>query len=285
MGAETSEKLKNTAWVVSGAYAIGLITKRGWDSFNHFPSFTDESLLDVDAVIYGFVFILQIAWSWATVRGFEEADLLGKARKSWMSANQGREGKAPKFWLLKHMLLNLPLTFLFFVFVPWLASIALCGGIGKPTLLMYGTWMGMCFGVFLARFDAKRGIATIEPEAIEHTLSNVLGLDGDWGKFITLVVFLALIQGVLQYPNIAQRFGGGKPEPVMVFLKKDVQIKLPSQTEITGQVMDLVFRRGTKIGLKAEKWKGDHVLVIDIDKIEKMYVGKRITELDPTKLK
>jgi hypothetical protein len=285
MAAETSDKLKNTAWVVSGAYAIGLISRRGWDSFNHFPSIADESLLDVDAIIFGFIFILQIAWSWAVVLGVHESDLLGRAKRTWARLHPDHSDRPPRYWLLLHMLFHIPFSFFLYLLIPWFGSIAISGGFNRHAYSMCFGWLLMCLGVFVAHHDSKRGVQANESDALERILAGVFGLDGDWGKGVMLLVFLGLVQGVVQYPSIAQRFGGGLPEQVMVFLKKDVPAKLPSQTEINGQVMDLVFRRGTKLGLKAERWKNDHVLVIDVDRIDRMYVGSRVRELDPAKLR
>jgi hypothetical protein len=62
-------------------------------------------------------------------------------------------------------------------------------------------------------------------------------------------------------------------------------VKLPSQISIDGRVVDLVFRRGPKLGFKAPGSSEDQILVIDETQIERLYVGRRVQELDPAKLK
>ena len=107
---------------------------------------------------------------------------------------------------------------------------------------------------------------------------------GDTGKQVVMIIFVAFIQGVFQYPNISQHFGGGKPEKVIVFLKKGNSLLLPSQQNLEGRIVDLVFHRGTKYGFKAESWSPSHIVVIDQDKVDRIYAGSGVKELDPTKL-
>jgi hypothetical protein len=60
---------------------------------------------------------------------------------------------------------------------------------------------------------------------------------------------------------------------------------LPSHGTIEGKVVELAFRRGSKLGFKAYTSCDNRYVVIDQEKIDTMYVGEKLKELDASKFK
>ncbi|HEU5234286.1 MAG TPA: hypothetical protein VFU50_15600, partial [Terriglobales bacterium] len=85
--------------------------------------------------------------------------------------------------------------------------------------------------------------------------------------------------GAWQYSRISQVCGGGRPEKVIVFLKSGEQAKLAPQTNLDRQLVELAFRRGSKLRFQSIDGKDGQFLVIDTSQIDHLYVGSRISEL------
>lgn len=51
-----------------------------------------------------------------------------------------------------------------------------------------------------------------------------------------------------------------------------------------GKVVDLVFRRGSKLGFKEVGSQESQILVIDQEQVDHLYVGKALDKLDLAKL-
>ncbi len=72
---------------------------------------------------------------------------------------------------------------------------------------------------------------------------------------------------------------------MIVALKPGSTVKLPTQVSPEGKVVELLFRRGSKLGFKIPGSSDGQILILDQSQIDYLYAGRDIQKLDPAKIK
>ena len=268
------DKAKQVAWLGLAAYSIGLLVQRGWDSINHIPLIYENSLFDINQIIYGFFFMFLFIWSLITINTIKEMRLKSKTEFP----------ETQKLIItLRNIFLSGPITSLFLFFIPIAGSMILASGINLLTVYFYINFIFITFACYLG---VKDGIAgKKEPEGIETHLSDFIGTDGADRKVIMSLVFVALIQGFVTYPIMPQSMGGGRPEKVLIFLKNNNAEPLPDYGQLNGHLVDLIFKRQSKLGVRSITSGDRNILIIDDSAIDHIYAGPNLEQIDTNKLK
>jgi len=212
--------------------------------------------------------------------------------KPWVEANQHWErsypagnGKFKLLWLLFRSS-NTIVTYLIIYFVgAYVLCSTMCGGYNKDSKVMFSIWFVYTLLSWLVAKGQENNKLALEPDTLERNLAALLDLPLDRGKFVIITIIVSLTFGVRQYPVVTQAFGGGKPEKVIIVLKEGLSVNLPSGETVEGKVVELAFRRGNKLGFKAYTSSNNRFVVIDQDKIDKMYVGEKLEGLNVAKYK
>jgi hypothetical protein len=161
----------------------------------------------------------------------------------------------------------------------------MCGGLNKDSRFLFFGWsFGVLLNWFLVQGVRAKKLST-DRDHLEEGIVRLFDLPKIEGGIIVSSLIASSLFAISQYHRVSQTFGGGKPEPAIIFMKANQRVNLPSQEAIDGIAVDVVFRKGTKIGVKAKDWSDRHILIIDQDKIDRIYMGRGILELDPAKLK
>jgi len=279
------EKFKNVLWVVFGGYGIGLLTQRGYDSARGIPQFNDSALIELNCVLYGSAFIMLWLWMITTISAMMEHKPWVEANQHWERSYPAGNGKFKLLWLLFRSS-NTIVTYLIIYFVgAYVLCSTMCGGYNKDSKVMFSIWFVYTLLSWLVAKGQENNKLALEPDTLERNLAALLDLPLDRGKFVIITIIVSLTFGVRQYPVVTQAFGGGKPEKVIIVLKEGLSVNLPSGETVEGKVVELAFRRGNKLGFKAYTSSNNRFVVIDQDKIDKMYVGEKLEGLNVAKYK
>lgn len=279
------DKFKQLVWISTGGLAVGTIIRRGNDAIRCIPNISDTPLVDVDSLLFGVSLVLLWIWMVLTVLAIIEHKPWAEAKDHWArSFPTGSKRFRFLFLLLRWQ--NTVATYLLIYFlVAAICCGALVSGDAKDAARFF---LGWCFYVFLSWFGCfgqqKKWFGK-EPDTLQANAVKLLDLPEQHGRFVVITLLMAFLIGAWQYKNISQNFGGGRPQKVVVFLKPGSPAILPTHVSLEGRVVDLLFRRGSKLGFKEPNSSEDQILVIDLAQIDRLYIGHRITELDPAKLK
>lgn len=279
------DKFKQLAWISFGGLAIGTLIRRGDDALRGIPNLADAPIIDLDSILFGGSFILLWIWLMLAVLALIEHKPWTEAKEHWTKCYPGRDGKQRLLFLLLRCLSTVT-TYLWIYFAfAFCFCLALTSGNLHDALLFFFGWCFFVLTNWLFFVGTQKKWISKEPDTLEANAEKLLNLPESHGRFVVASIVVALILGVLLYRRVSQDFGGGKPEKVIVFLKPGQSGNLPSQGSVEGKVVNLVFRRGSKFGFRASDSNDDQTLVIDQDKIDRLYVGTKIDKIDLSKLK
>lgn len=274
------ERFKNLAWIVFGGYGIGIIVRRSWDSIMGIPNLVDVSLIDLDSILYGSNLIVLLLLFHLAVQPFTKYNPWVEAKKRWKKRFSNKKNLIKIPWIfLRGLKIAFLSTFIYFMLAS-IICVALAGKTDGDWLKIFLGWCGLVF------FNWFFVMGTCEPTVgLEKNIAKLLGLPVKNGTIIVFFILVTFMFGIVIYPKVRQSFGGGKPEKAIVFLKQGHSATLPSLENIDGKMVNIVFRKGTKIGFQNIDSKNNNILVIDQEKIDRLYVGNKINEIDIEKLK
>jgi hypothetical protein len=279
-------KLKNIIWVIFAGLGIGVLIRRGYDSILNIPNITDYPLIDFDSILFGSSILFFLIFIFFIIISIVKVNPLQEARNHWDASYPDKKGKYEFGWTLFRMAKTLNEDVFFFMSLLFCFCMALTGDfLGSDSRRLFSICL-LTIGILVFLVTGNNKImARKSDKTMEEIGANLLNLPEAEGKSVLILIFIALGVGTIGYKHISQVFGGGKPEPAIVFLKTEKLGKLPSLEPISGQIVDIVFRRGSKIGIKKHKYSEYHLIVIDQSDIDRIYCGKGIFQLDPSKLK
>jgi hypothetical protein len=279
------DRLKQLAWISFGGLAVGTLIRHGQDALRGIPNLTDAPVVDLDSILLGGSFILLWIWLMLTVLAIVEHKPWTEAKEHWIKTYPGQDGKLrPIFLLIRCYSTFTAYLWIYFAFALCFC-LALTSGNVRDTFQFFLGWCLLVFSNWFFFIGTRKKWFSKEPDTLEANTVKLLDLPESHGHFVVVSIIAALIFAALGYGKVSQDFGGGKPERVVVFLKPGQSADLPSQVSVEGKVVNLVFRRGSKFGFRASDSSDGHILVIDQDKIDRLYVGNRIDDLDLSKLK
>lgn len=279
-----SEKWKNAGWIVIIGYVIGLFTRRGYDSMLGIPSMIDSPIIDIDSILYGGSIVFLWLWMLITVSVYRELTPLKEAHKWWENHYGTDAIKGKKISIFIRWALNINTYHIIYYIVASGVCFLLAGGFNRAGLYFFLYWFVYSVVNWYITNGIINGKFAKEPEALEESASFHFGISGEEGKLAVLSLIVASGVSAMMFPKVSQSFGGGKPERVIVKLKPGNIVTLPSQVSIENKMVDLVFRRGNKFGFREVNWSNNHIVVIDGEKIDRLYIGKGVSQLDPHKL-
>lgn len=222
----------------------------------------------------------------ATVLAIIEHKPWIEAKQHWERCYPTGNGRFKLTWLLLRSFTTIGAYLAIYFLGAYALCVTMCGGYSKDSYTMFGIWCGYVFINWLVWKGQEKNIfSSNEPDTLERNIAALLDLPSDRGKFVVITIIVSLVFGVRQYPVVTQAFGGGKPEKAIVVLKDGLSVDLPSRGTVEGKVVELAFRRGSKLGFKAYTSSDNRFVVIDQEKIDRMYVGEKLEELDAAKLK
>jgi hypothetical protein len=281
----TLDQFKNLVWISTGGLVVGTSIRHGYDAIHRVPDIADSPLIDLGALLLGASFILL----WLLV-------ILASAaivqRRPWKEAVEhwdrsfpaGRKGIARNIWLFMRFQSTVTSYIAGYFVVAFIWCYAITAGDLTHAFEFFGYWSLFAIAIPLFMAGVEKKWFSQEPDMLGKNVVTLLNLPDIHGRFVFASMVISFWFGMIQYTNISQALGGGRPEKAVVFLKGRELSGSPSQSNLTGKVMYLIFRRGSKFGFKAEDMKDVPILVLDQEQIDHLYVGTGIDRADLSKL-
>jgi len=260
----------------SGGLAIGVLVRRAKDSAAGIPDLSDSVLSDPTSLIFGVVFVAEWLLIMLTVTAIEELKPLHNAREFY--AGRSNIGSIRKVVLIANRTLVLFATYLWPYFIIAIIGLNALTGDPQQAIKLFGWWCLTLVSGWFGWRDREAGKAPLESETLQRNAIHLLGLPEIEGRFAVITLAAALVFGYLQYDKVAQPFGGGKPEDAVVFLKQPATTSQDEFSRIDGQLVQIVFRRGSKIGIRISNMTANQFLVLDASQFDHVYTGKQIKE-------
>ena len=211
--------LKQVAWLLFGAYAIGLVASQVWAASLGLPIFPSTSLLEVNKVLFGaYAIALILATRYAAI-SLEETQPLKEA----IDSHHDVDSKGPKLLgIVIRFVVNigsftLP-YFLFMMMVTYWATecnrddtVSILLILISITLYVFGVLRGLRSGFFSQEEEHDVSSTTarffnLKQEDVAHLL------------VVINVIFPSIGIALYTYPRVSQNLGGGKPIVGQVFL-------------------------------------------------------------------
>jgi hypothetical protein len=282
----TLDRFKNLVWISTGGLVVGTLIRHGYDAVRRVPDIADSPFIDLGAVLLGASFILLWLLVILAVTAIVQRRPWKEAVEHWeRSFPAGRKGIARNVWLCMRFLNTVAEYLLGYFVIAFIWCYAITAGDLTHAFEFFACWSLMAIGSPFYMAGIQKKWFSHEPDLLGKNVVWLLDLPDIHGRFIFAALFLSLWFGLSQYPNISQALGGGKPERAVVFLKGRQLTGSPSQTNPTGKVVYLMFRRGSKFGFRTEDSKDAPILVLDQEQIDHLYVGVGIEGADLSNLK
>ena len=279
------EKFKQLIWISTGGLVIGTLIRHGYDAIRGIPDFVDSPILDIGPMLFGGSLALLSIWMILTVTAMVDHRPWIEAKEQWDRFRPCPEGIPRFLFVCLRAAMNLLEYWAIYYFVALLACVALAAMDLVTTCQFFLGWCVVAFAGWVNVIGLQKKWFAEEPSTLRANAVKLLNLPEQPGRLVVGSLFVVFMFGLSQFGNISQSFGGGRPEKVIVFLRSGQPADTSSRIDLEGKVVDLLFRRGMKLGFRTANMVEGQVLVIDQSQVDHLYVGKKIQGLDLSKLK
>lgn len=261
--------LKNFSWIVFGGGAIGLAVRKRHEAKLHIPDLYDMPIIDLQSILLGTSFVVMFLLSVVAAYAAYEISPWREAKRHWDICWPARIGKP----LMVFLLVRSSLTFLgavgiYFIFICFLIG-AVTDGFGSGWFYIAIWFIGFYFLNFIQFKLMSFGVVS-SSERFDFSvhISKLFNLPIREGGIVLSSLFAIFFLLVLNFDLISQSFGGGRPVEVRIFFKKNEGDNLH---EISGSIVDVIWRRGSKVILRKICGNGD-IFVVDQSQVEFFYI-------------